>query len=413
MEFVLTANSPGEVSTWLAPVVRVLREEAPAARISVFLVPCAFATGAEAAVVAGMPGVDRVFSPAQYWRHALALRAARGFARRGAVLFLGGDPVHAVWLGRRLGLPVFAYLERGTRFGRSFQRIFVPDGRARERVLRRGAEAERVEVVGDLMVDAVRPRRDADGVRALLGLDARRPVVAVFPGRRRYELRQALPFLLRAAEILWEDQRDLQFVLGLAPFVSPGAVDGQPVSALDGTPVSLEPLEEPPGQRWRAVTGRGLVVPALRGAPYDVMQVADLALTIPGSNTAEMAAMGVPMVVALPLNLAETIPLPGLAHYLERVPVVGRRWKRALVLRRHQRTPFVALPNRKAGQLIVPEVRGILRPEDVALEAARLLRDAQARESMGAALRAAMGPPGAAHRIAAQLLHAVSPGESL
>src|SRR5690606_21479958 len=111
MEFVLTANSPGEVSTWLAPVVRALREKTPGARISVFLVPCAFATGAEKAVVAAMPGVDRAFGPGEYWRHALAVPAVRGFEREGAVLFLGGDPVHALWLGRRLGLPALAYME--------------------------------------------------------------------------------------------------------------------------------------------------------------------------------------------------------------------------------------------------------------------------------------------------------------
>lgn len=410
MEFVLTANSPGEVSTWLAPVVRALREKTPGARISVFLVPCAFATGAEKAVVAAMPGVDRAFGPGEYWRHALAVPAVRGFEREGAVLFLGGDPVHALWLGRRLGLPALAYMERGSRWGRHFAEVFVPNEGAREKLLRRGADPQRVRVVGDLMLDAVRPSRSPEAVRAELGLDPSRPVVAVFPGSRRFELEQAMPFLLRAAEILWEGRRELQFVMSLAPFVSPLDLDGKPVAALGGTPVTLEP----DGNRWRAVTGRGLVVPALRGAPYDIMQVADLALTVPGSNTAEMAAMGLPMVVALPLNLAESIPLPGLAQYVERVPVVGKRWKRAIVHRLSARTPLVALPNRKAGRAIVPEVRGILRPEDVALEAERLLADAKARSAMAAALREVMGPPGAARRIAERLYQvAAGPSEAI
>src|SRR5690606_41466355 len=105
MEFVLTANSPGEVSTWLAPVVRALREKTPGARISVFLVPCAFATGAEKAVVAAMPGVDRAFGRAESWRHAWAVPRGRGFGREGAVLSSAGAPVPALWLGGRLGLP--------------------------------------------------------------------------------------------------------------------------------------------------------------------------------------------------------------------------------------------------------------------------------------------------------------------
>ena len=407
MEFVLTANSPGEVSTWLAPVVRALRQEAPTARITVFLVPCAFATGAEASVVASMPEVDRVFGPGQYWRQAMAFPALRGFDRRGALLFLGGDPIHALWLARRLGLPPLAYMERGSSLSRGFREIFVPDEGARGRVLRRGAPPERVQVVGDLMVDAVRPQRNPEAVRAALGLDPARPVVAVFPGSRPFELQQLLPFFMRVAEILWEGRRELQFVISLAPFVPPQELDGVPVPALGGTRVTLAAEDNPPGERWRAVTERGLVVPALRGAAHDVLQVADLALTVPGSNTAEMAVLGVPMVVAAPLNLAETIPLPGLVNYLPRIPLVGKRWKRAVVFRANERVRFIALPNRKAGRAIVPEVRGVLRPEDVALEAARLLADGKARAAMRAELRQVMGAPGAAQRIAARL-HAVA-----
>ena len=408
MEFVLTANSPGEVSTWLAPTVRAIKERAPSARIRVFLVPCAFATGAEKTVAAAMPGVDRAFGPGEYWRHALTPLPLRGFARRGAVLFLGGDPVHALWLGRRLGLPALAYLERGSSWARRFAEVFVPTEGVRERLLRRGAEPERVHVVGDLMLDAVKPARPPDAVRERLGLDPARPVVAVFPGSRRFELQQAMPFLLRAAEILREGHRELQFVMSLAPFVAPSEIDGTPARALGGTPVKLEPY----GDHWRAVTGRGLVVPALRGAPYDVMQVADLALTVPGSNTAEMAAMGLPMVVAVPLNLAESIPLPGVVQYVERVPLVGKRWKRAVVQRLSDRTPFVAIPNRKAGRAIVPEVRGMLRPEDVAIEAARVLADPKGREAMRAALRQVMGPPGASQRIAARLIEMAGGSEA-
>jgi len=407
MEFVLTANSPGEVSTWLAPVVRALRQEVPVARITVFLVPCTFATGGEASVVAAMPEVDRVFSPGQYWRHAVALPSLRGFDRQGAVLFLGGDPIHALWLARRLEMPPLAYMERGSSLSRGFREIFVPDENARGRVLRRGAPPERVQVVGDLMLDAVQPKRSPEAVRTLLGLDPARPVMAVFPGSRPFELQQLLPFFMRVAEILWEGRRELQFVISLAPFVPPQELDGLPVPALGGTRVTLAAEDNPPGERWRAVTERGLVVPALRGASHDILQIADLALTVPGSNTAEMAALGVPMVVVAPLNLAETIPLPGLINYLTRIPLVGRRWRRAVVFRANARAPFIALPNRKAGRAIVPEVRGVLRPEDVALEAARLLADAKARAAMRAELRRVMGPPGAAQRIAARL-HAVA-----
>src|SRR5690606_40426512 len=90
---------------------------------------------------------------------------------------------------------------------------------------------------------------------------------------------------------------------------------------------------------------------------YDVMGAADMALTVPGSNTAEMAAAGLPMVVVLPMNLVEKIPLPGAAQYAERLPLVGKRLKRNLVYKRAAAMPFVAWPNRKANEAVVPEVR--------------------------------------------------------
>src|SRR5690554_7637254 len=85
------------------------------------------------------------------------------------------------------------------------------------------------------------------------------------------------------------------------------------------------------GGRWRVTTQRGLTAVAVQGRPYDVMGAADMALTVPGSNTAEMAAAGLPMVVVLPMNLVEKIPLPGAAQYAERLPLVGKRLKRNLV----------------------------------------------------------------------------------
>ena len=57
------------------------------------------------------------------------------------------------------------------------------------------------------------------------------------------------------------------------------------------------------------------------------MQWADLALTIPGTNTVELSFMGVPMVVTIPLNYPEEIPLEGPAQLLSRVPVLGRQLK--------------------------------------------------------------------------------------
>jgi hypothetical protein len=106
MELLFTTNSPGEVATWLAPTLRAVKRLAPAAKTTVFLVPCAFATGAEAAVVRAMPEADRVFTPQDYWRIVTGVRRFQWLGGRrpaqAALLYLGGDLVHAAVLARRL-----------------------------------------------------------------------------------------------------------------------------------------------------------------------------------------------------------------------------------------------------------------------------------------------------------------------
>lgn len=419
MQFVITANSPGEVATWLTPTAKALNERAPGSTISVYIVPCAFAAGTETDVVQALPEVDHVYSPRDYWRIAfggrppapVAVDDVRGGDLRrgnppGALLYLGGDLMHAVRLARRLRLPALAYVERGSRWTKSFFQLLVPDDQAKQRLLRRGERPDRVLVVGDLMLDAVQPTCSRAEALQRFGLDPGLPVVAVFPGSRPYEIEFSLPFLLRAIERVQADVPGLQCVISLSAFASPAVLHGRRTDALAGT--ALEVRQRQFG--WRVTTDGGLAALAVQGMPYDVMQVADVALTLPGSNTAEMAAAGLPMVVTLPLNLADKIPLPGAAHYIEKVPIWGKSWKRALVRQRAGQMAFVAWPNRKAGTAVVPEVRGVLQPADVARAVGELLLDRPGRLRMREQLREIMGSAGAAGRVADRLLDVAGGG---
>ena len=74
------------------------------------------------------------------------------------------------------------------------------------------------------------------------------------------------------------------------------------------------------------------------------MRAADLAVTIPGTNTLELGIAGVPSLVLLPLNKPEVIPLEGPGHWLSLVPGVGTTLKRQAVRLAAPRFP-VALPN--------------------------------------------------------------------
>ncbi len=154
---------------------------------------------------------------------------------------------------------------------------------------------------------------------------------------------------------------------------------------------------------WRLRTAK-VRATAYQGLQYDIMQAGDVAVTIPGSNTAEMAGLGVPMVVVFPLNKPEALPLEGLPGVIGRIPGIGPALKKQVVAKAAAKIKYVAWPNRKANQMLTPEIKGYVRPEDVAIPVVELLRRDEKREAIGAKLRAVMGAPGAAGRLAEHIL---------
>jgi len=121
-------------------------------------------------------------------------------------------------------------------------------------------------------------------------------------------------------------------------------------------------------------------LPSVSHDRYDVMRHADCACAVSGTVTAELALLGVPMVVCYHL------------------PWLSRVLAQALV-----RLPYFALPNILAGTLLVPETLEP-EPESLALLLTPLLRDSEERREQVAGLArvaAELGPQGAMARICA------------
>lgn len=426
-EILFTVNSPGEVSTWLAPTIAALRRLAgESVGVAVHILPCLYASGTEADVIRRMPGVDRVVPPRESLSFIMWGKIPRDWrpAGRGVVVFLGGEMLLAARLARRLRYPAIAYTHGHAGAPQVFHRFLVPREAARARAVAKGAPQERVQIVGDLMVDAaqaVHDERERAALAAPLGLDPGARTVILLPGSRPFELRLALPIMASAAARLGR-QEPVQFVVVLSPYASREALaraleavaEEADVAGHDGAAAecarALDAVFPPGGgelgARVALSTAEGPVTLMFwRGGSRAAMAAADLALTVPGSNTAELAAWGVPMVVCMPLHRPEEIPLDGVSGYLDRIPGIGRKLKVRAVLSALQRAKFVALPNQIAQEAIVPElISPRLSPHDVAREAGRLLLDGARLADIGSRLVRVMGPAGAAGRVAREAL---------
>jgi lipid-A-disaccharide synthase len=212
------------------------------------------------------------------------------------------------------------------------------------------------------LLDGVVSRLSREQTLAKLGLGLSERYVVFLPGSRPAEIAYHRPLFV---EVLARLRR------------AAGGARGVMVMTEEDASQKAEAKSQKPGGRGQEAQG-GMVV--VREKRYDVIRHADCACAVSGTVTAELALLGVPMVVCYHL------------------PRLSRLLARALV-----RTPYFALPNILAGTRLVPEM---LEPEPEALARVleSLLRDSEGRRRQVeglARVAAELGPPGAMAHVCA------------
>jgi lipid-A-disaccharide synthase len=378
-ELVLVSSGPGEVSNWAAPMAEAASAWAASRgaplTISLILPPCQFASGQEVAYARRRGPFARVLGP----RACLALVA--GFRRLpvsgpGCVLHLGGDLWYTATLGQRLGFPALAYVETELIRKRAhrFRRIFVPSQRLADRLVSARVPRDLVRVVGDLRVDHLA------SFRAVAGAPRRGIRVALLPGSRGWIVEGMLPFLLDTAAAMRAVRSEISCSVIASPFLAPDA---------------LGRLLAPHRERLRA-----LEIDVVQDERLQALAECDLAITLPGTNTVELAVLGVPMLVVLPLDRPGRIRTEGMSEWVSRLPGLGTAIKTTMARRFARRGQLVAWPNREAGRQVVPEMVGSVVPAEVARRALALLSDPAEYRRTGEVLRGLYAtPPGVAERM--------------
>ncbi len=406
-EVVFFCNGPGEVVGWLAPALHALRGElADRVRVTVMIPPCAFSSGREHEIVASFGGVDQIVSRGKYLRFLLFGPKASGVtfeSRHGAVVHLGGDHFQSGLAARRLGFRSIAYTEGRIHHRRFFDILATDYEDSRQRLINDGVPPGQVVTTGNLMVDRVAVQEERESYARSVGLDPSRPVVGLLPGSRARWLDITLPLISGAADCIAQRDPSVQFLLLLAPTVPPDELrliaEKLRIRTERLKSAEVTASASSAGQIGRLITSLGTNIAVMASNRYDTMNCMDVAVTLPGTNTMELAALGVPMVVVAPTNEPERVPLEGLPGLIGGVPFVGAWVKRRAIQRLAARIGFAALPNRRAGSSIVPEVRGVLTAADIADPVCELLGSSAERQRMSERLKGVAGGPGAASRL--------------
>jgi lipid-A-disaccharide synthase len=372
MELTIIANSPGEMSGWVAPVVEQVRQLLPAVRITIALVPDWFTSGREREFGAQLP-VDRVVGVfdllRECWKNRQACRV-----RKNLVLFLGGDALYAKGLAALLKCPAMAYMPRVYSPG-DFVRIFVPTEAEKTRAVGKGAERGRITVVPTLALDSILPSGTADQIKQRFSLpEDAGPVISLMAGSRPSYVAMSVDFMLDIAEILLAEYPAARALLPVSPFI-----DREPVLAvLKQRGMTWEVA--PGGEVLYTGTDRRILV--VLAHSHDAFMVTDIAVVLPGTNNLQCAALGVPFVMLMPFNSIEHIPFEGLLGLLYPRFFPFNHIKKWIVVWLSSRVPYMSMVNRMAGRMLAPELRGVLTQAGVAQAVSELWRDTARREKL-------------------------------
>jgi lipid-A-disaccharide synthase len=218
------------------------------------------------------------------------------------------------------------------------------------------AAGSRVTFVGHPLLDRVAPAQDRAATLKRHGLPAHARLLALLPGSRRGEIRYLLSPMVEAARVLAVDH-GLVPVIALAPTLTLAQLREEGRVNLDDIRV-------------------------IEDDTYSIVAASELALAASGTATLETALLGCPMVVAYKMS--------PVTYALARMLVRG--------------VDFIAMPNILAGGGIVPElIQGRVNVRNLVRAAENLMVEPLRTETRNAllALRARLGEPGAAARVAA------------
>eukprot|EP00899_Mesostigma_viride_P010373 jgi/Mesvir1/19337/Mv10395-RA.1 len=268
VDIVILTNGPGELMTWVKATVASLRRrfgnDSSVLRISVLLAPCPHASGKEAEALKSFVGVDRFQEPQHFFQTVLTTQTVDRWRwrKRGVSIFLGGDQLYAIFLGKRLGYRTLLYSEDRCLWPCLADRYVV-----REEAVRLQVPAnwrDRCIVIGDLFLSAVEqsqavlasdPRgpspgdggegrplgepaegeavaavaraQDVTGVAVAEGMGERAAtkrgaggvhaplIVGILPGSKAAKLRLGVPYMVGVADELSERVPNVCFVMPL------------------------------------------------------------------------------------------------------------------------------------------------------------------------------------------------------
>ena len=378
---VIVSNGPGELATWVKPVLDYLIKEKskslnlniPNYKLILSLVPCPNATGKEFTVANDWQILDLIIPAKNFLKLLLKPSLFGSWPRNGVVVFLGGDQFWNVLLAKRLGYKSITYAEWIARWPRWNLHIAAMNEEVRNIIPKKFKK--KCQVIGDLMADV---KNNLSPIHEIND----KKWIAILPGSKKAKLSIGIPFFLEVADRIKECGDNINLMIPIAPttdledFIFFQSAKNPITKYYSSNIKSIKKIENSIFNYVLETCKNTKIFILQQNSNHNILSQCKLALTTVGANTAELAAINLPMIVVLPTqHLNAMNAWDGIFGIIGRIKLLNRI--QTFIIKRWylKNNKFFAWPNIKANKQIIPERVGIITPKDISDEAIYLLNE--------------------------------------
>ncbi|WP_288262102.1 glycosyl transferase [uncultured Prochlorococcus sp.] len=403
---VLVSNGPGELATWVRPVVDELNKINKSLcdndklnfTLRLVLVPCPNATGKEFTVANSWNKFELIINANSFWQLLIKPYSFASWPQKGIVIFLGGDQFWSILLAKRLGYINITYAEWISRWPQWTNKIAAMNAKVKELIPKR--YKNKCQIVGDLMADI---KLNSE----ILLKDKGKRYIALLPGSKKAKLSIGIPFFLEIADHIAKKNQNITFIIPIAPTTTKSEYlffqsEKNPIAKYYSSKIKTIKNIKDSNFDYVIETSKNTRIYLIKKHPcYEILKECDLAITTVGANTAELAAIALPMLVVLPTQHLDMMNAwDGILGVIGKISFINRFLTFIVKYFYFKKKKFFAWPNIKAKKMIVPERIGNITPKTIAREVLFLIKNRDHLKSITENLLKERGEKGAAKKLA-------------
>ena len=410
---VIISNGPGELTTWVNPVIDELNKVNKSLRdddkqdftLRLVLVPCPNATGKEFLVANSWNKFELITKSKSFWKLLIKPHSFAYWPKKGVVIFLGGDQFWSILLAKRLGYLNITYAEWVSRWPKWTNEIAAMNVKVKELIPKR--YKYKCKVIGDLMADIK--------LNSEISLrNKEKHYIALLPGSKKAKLSVGIPFFLEVADHIAKENQNINFIIPIAPTTDKSEYlffqsNKNPIAKYYSSKIKTIKNFKDSHFDYVIETSKKTKIYLIKKHPcYEILKECDLAITTVGANTAELAAISLPMLVVLPtqhLNMMNA--WDGIFGVIGKISLINRILTFIIKNFYFKKKKFFAWPNIKAQRMIVPERIGNISPKQIAREVLFLMKNRDQLKSIRDNLHKERGDKGAAKKLASIIVNSI------